>query len=155
MSDSLSFIVLVENITYWNSFLKHCRTQRFRCKFVSLELIRLIQKHFLIRSICSVANEGLRRDAPLNSQPWWVAKCSLVYIGHYSLAPALELLKPGYPCNTTFFLKFYDSEQAKMLHLESKVCQKYSPGTAASAEACVINSNRMYCKSVSAPLLVT
>lgn len=75
-------------------------------------------------------------------------------MGHYSLAQVLELLQPGYPDNVAFFLGFCKSEQAKKLWLESKVCQKYDPGTVASTEPCVINSGRINTVTVSASLLV-
>lgn len=75
-------------------------------------------------------------------------------MGHHHLLQALELLQPGYPDNVSFFLGFYESVQAKKLWLESKVCQKYGPGTVASTESCVISSNRVNTVSVSAPLLV-
>ena len=75
-------------------------------------------------------------------------------MGHYGLARVLELLQPGYSDSVAFFLWFYESEQAKKLWLESKVCQKYGPGTVTSTEPCVINSDRVNTVSVSAPLLV-
>lgn len=75
-------------------------------------------------------------------------------MGHYNLAPTPKLLQPCYTDNITFFLMFYEYEQAKKLCLELRVCQKYSPGMVSSAELCVINRDRVYGANVSAPLLV-